>query len=147
MWCRGNRCLSLVTLGEALLSRYGSFLTHLKPPTYNSVRRARCFTPRLIRAAMISKQIFPVPSLPKIAALERELVAVDAALERWRSETRVVQDAIATLNDAEIVAAHAELTGRLDGLEAQLRALPSAPVEPPHVGLTIDTLCSVGQHC
>jgi len=33
----------------------------------------------------------------KIAALERELVAVDAALERWRSETRVVQDAVASL--------------------------------------------------
>jgi len=74
----------------------------------------------------------------KIAALERELVAVDAALERWRSETRVVQDAVATLSDEELVPRHAELIARLEGLEAQLRALPTAPVEPPHVGLTMD---------
>jgi len=75
----------------------------------------------------------------KVAALERELVAVDAALERWRSETRVVQDAVATLSDAELMSRHAELIARLEGLEAQLRALPTAPVEPPHVGLTMDT--------
>jgi len=75
----------------------------------------------------------------KIVALERELVAVDAALERWRSETRVVQDAVASLSDAELMAQHADLVSRLDGLEAQLRALPTAPVEPPHVGLTMDT--------
>jgi len=31
------------------------------------------------------------------------------------------------------------LSSRLDGLEAQLRALPTAPVEPPHVGLTMDS--------
>jgi len=75
----------------------------------------------------------------KVAALERELVAVDAALERWRSETRVVQDAVATLSDEELMSRHAELIARLEGLEAQLRALPTAPVEPPHVGLTMDT--------
>jgi len=74
----------------------------------------------------------------KTAALERELVAVDAALERWRSETRVVQEAVATLSDAELVSRQAELLARLEGLEAQLRALPTAPVEPPHVGLTMD---------
>jgi len=75
----------------------------------------------------------------KIAALERELVAVDAALERWRSETRVVQEAVASLSDEELMSRHADLASRLDSLEAQLRALPTAPVEPPHVGLTMDT--------
>jgi len=45
----------------------------------------------------------------KIAALERELVAVDAALERWRSETRVVQEAVASLSDDELLSRHADL--------------------------------------
>jgi len=43
------------------------------------------------------------------------------------------------LSDAELMSRHAELIARLEGLEAQLRALPTAPVEPPHVGLTMDT--------
>jgi len=46
---------------------------------------------------------------------------------------------VATLSDEELVSRHAELISRLEGLEAQLRALPTAPVEPPHVGLTMDT--------
>jgi len=34
-----------------------------------------------------------------------------------------------TLSDAELVSRHAELIARLEGLQAQLRALPTAPVE------------------
>jgi len=75
----------------------------------------------------------------KVVALERELVAIDAALERWRSETCVVHDAVASLSDTELMTQHAGLASRLDALETQLRALPTAPVEPSHVGLTMDT--------
>jgi len=57
-------------------------------------------------------------------------------LERWRSETRVVTDAVAALSDTELMSRHAELVTRLDGLEEQLRALPTAPVESSHIGLS-----------
>jgi len=72
----------------------------------------------------------------KIAALERELVTVDTALERWRSETRFVQDEIRYIQRrGACTLQQFELTARLDGLDAQLRSLPTAPVEPPHIGL------------
>jgi len=60
--------------------------------------------------------------------------------------TRVVQEAVATLSDEELVSRKAELIARLEGLEAQLHALPTAPVEPPHVGLTMDTSALLSQH-
>jgi hypothetical protein len=69
----------------------------------------------------------------KIAALERELEAVDSALERWQRESRAVREAIASLADADIVQQHGALSVRLDGVEEQLRALATAVIEPPSV--------------
>ena len=74
----------------------------------------------------------------KAAALERELVAVDAALERWRADTFAVRGAVSSLSDADVVLQHAALSTRLDGMETQLQALPTAVVEPPFVGLVMD---------
>ena len=67
----------------------------------------------------------------KIAALERELCAVDAALEIWRSERGAAAD-------AEFSARHAELTARFDAAEAKLLALPTTILEPPHIGFIVD---------
>jgi len=75
----------------------------------------------------------------KVVALERELVVVDAALERWRSETRAIQDAVNTICDTDIVARYAELTARLDVLDAQLRALPTSPAKLTTMGLIVDS--------
>ena len=73
----------------------------------------------------------------KIVALERELVAVDVALERYRTATRAVGDAVSLLSDSELCE-HIDLASRLDCAEALVRTLPTAVVEPPHVGLAFD---------
>jgi len=70
-----------------------------------------------------------------VSALERELVAVDAALERWRAESRAIRAESSAMSDAELMTEEAALSSRLDDLEAQLRALPTAVVEPPYLGL------------
>lgn len=54
----------------------------------------------------------------KIAALERELCTVDAALERWRAEQGTAAEAAASLGDAELAEQHAELTARFDAAES-----------------------------
>ena len=74
----------------------------------------------------------------KVACLERELIAVDAALERWRSDTGAVREAISSLSNAELGVQHTALSSRLDTMEAQLQALPTAVLEPPFVGLHTD---------
>lgn len=74
----------------------------------------------------------------KSASLERELVAVDAALGSWRADGDVVREAVASLSDTELASQYAALSSRLDDMEAQLQALPTAVVEPPRVGLLID---------
>ena len=74
----------------------------------------------------------------KVASLERELVAVDAALERWRVESGAVREAVATLSDADLEDQHASLSFLLDNTEAKLQTLPTAVVEPPLVGLLAD---------
>lgn len=71
-------------------------------------------------------------------ALERELCAVDAALEKLRDERGAVAEAAASLGDMELLALHGELTARLDVAETQLLALPTSVVEPPCVKLVID---------
>jgi len=70
----------------------------------------------------------------KRVALERELCAVDAALERLRAE----RGAATSCSETELEAQHAELTARLDAVDAQLLALPTTVVEPPYVGVVID---------
>ena len=74
----------------------------------------------------------------KAASLERELVAVDAALERWRTESGAVREALSSLRDADLEAQHAALSSRVDALDAQLQALPTCLVEPPVVALLAD---------
>ena len=74
----------------------------------------------------------------KVAALERELVTIDAALERWRSDGTAVGAALASLSDTDLVVQQATLTSRLDDLETQLMALSTSAVELPVVGLTAD---------
>ena len=85
----------------------------------------------------------------KSASLERELVAVDAALERWRAEAGAVGDAASSMSDTELEACHAALSSRLYDLEVQLQALPTSVVEPPVVGLFADlpSLLRFGQVC
>lgn len=75
----------------------------------------------------------------KITALERELCTVDAALERLRAERGAAAKATVSLGDAELVLRHAELRARIDAADAQLLTLPTTIVEPPYVGLTLDT--------
>ena len=75
----------------------------------------------------------------KLMALERELCTVDAVLERLRAERGAAAEASASLSDAELAPRLAELTARMDAAEAQLLTLPTTVVEPPHVGLTVDT--------
>lgn len=71
----------------------------------------------------------------KIASLERELCSIDAALESYRADRGAVAEAAATLEDFEIASRHAELTARLDVVEAQLLALPTSVNELPYIGL------------
>ena len=75
----------------------------------------------------------------KVASLERELVTVDAALERWRAESGAVREAVSTLSDAQLDAQFATLSACRGEMEAQLQALPTAVVEPPFVGLLADS--------
>lgn len=74
----------------------------------------------------------------KTIALEHELCAVEATLERLRAKRSAAAEAAAALGDADLEAKHAELTARLDDAEAQLLALPTSVVEPPFVGLIFD---------
>ena len=74
----------------------------------------------------------------KTVALERELVAVDAALERWRTEPREARDAGSALTGKAENASHPTMSCGLGDIEAQLQALPTSVVEPPLVGLLTD---------
>ena len=74
----------------------------------------------------------------KRRALELELCAVDAVLEKLRTERGMMEEAAASLGDADLIAESAELMARLDAAEAQLLTLPTSVIEPPHVGLVVD---------
>ena len=73
----------------------------------------------------------------KVGALERELVAVDFALERWRAEATAVREVLTSSTDTDLELGHVALTSRLDELTALLFALPVSVVEPPLVGLSL----------
>jgi ABC-type phosphate transport system auxiliary subunit len=66
----------------------------------------------------------------KIAALERELERLDAAIERTRREHAAARGALTSKSDDEIVALSAALTASLDDIDALLATLPHGPVEP-----------------
>jgi len=74
----------------------------------------------------------------KTAALERELCTIDGVLESWRAGCSGMRETLASLHDAELMEQQVVLNARLDDLESQLRALPTAPVEPPVVGIAAD---------
>ena len=74
----------------------------------------------------------------KRVALERQLYAIDAALERMRAARGAASEAVASLSDTELEAQQAELADRLDAVDAQLLALPTSVVEPPYVGVVVD---------
>ena len=73
----------------------------------------------------------------KRVALERELCAVDSALEKLRAARAAAQEAATTLSDAELVAQFDRMMARLDDADAQLLSLPTMVVEPHHVGLVV----------
>lgn len=56
----------------------------------------------------------------KSAALERELVTVDAALQRWREDGSSICTTMSAVSDAELDAQHAALSSRIDDMEVQL---------------------------
>lgn len=62
----------------------------------------------------------------KVASLERELVAVDAALDRWQSVSATVRSTIFKASEVELQTLYAPLSSLLDDTEAQLKALPTA---------------------
>jgi hypothetical protein len=74
----------------------------------------------------------------KIAALERELERLDAALERTRREHAAAREALTIKSDDEIVTLSAALTASLDGIDALLATLPHGPVEPSLLRLELD---------
>ena len=75
----------------------------------------------------------------KASALERELVAIDAALDRWQVDSVAVMEAVDALTDRDLEAHYATLSSRLDSMEEQLMALPTAVVEPPVILVSADT--------
>jgi hypothetical protein len=98
----------------------------------NAVRDAA-----LLRCDELESRIEATETFKRVA-LEHELCAVDAALERLREERSTGAAASASLDDAELEAQLIKLTGRLDAADAQLLALPTTVVEPPHVGLVVE---------
>jgi hypothetical protein len=74
----------------------------------------------------------------KIAALERELERLDAALERSRREYGAAREALTSKSDDEIVSRSHTLTASLDGIDALLATLPHGPVEPSLLRLELD---------
>ena len=68
--------------------------------------------------------------IAKAASLERELVAVDAALEFWRNDSAVVSSSLDALSDTDLASQYAALSTRLDGMEAMLQALPTTVKTP-----------------
>ena len=66
----------------------------------------------------------------KAVSLERELIAIDSALERWRAETTAVCEAGIGLTDSSVVTMYTRLSSQLDDVEAALLALPTIVVTP-----------------
>ena len=83
----------------------------------------------------------------KLAALERELVTVDAQLERYRSETLALRELAESLNDndPELDAKKADLAVRLGALDAHVADLAPSPLEPTLIGVDMPPLASLLQ--
>jgi hypothetical protein len=74
----------------------------------------------------------------KIAALERELERLDAALEQTRREHAAAREVLESKSDDEISALSTALASSLDGIDALLATLPHGPVEPSLLRLELD---------
>jgi hypothetical protein len=74
----------------------------------------------------------------KVAALERELEQLDAALERTRRENAAAREALTSKSDDEIAALSVALTASLDGIDTLLATLPHGPIEPSLLRLELD---------
>ena len=72
----------------------------------------------------------------KVGALKRELMMFESTQERWRAERDALGEVALSLSDAGIVSQQATLVAHADGMDAMLRPLPTAPVEPPVVKLS-----------
>jgi len=71
----------------------------------------------------------------KTVALERELCCIDSVLESWRGGCRGMRETLSELHDSELLEKQATLMTRMADLESTLRALSTAPIESPVVGL------------
>lgn len=132
----------LCHLGRSILDaiRSVSLSAELARVQLQSVRASEGPLPRAIvnsRCDELEELIASAES-GKVASLERELCAVDAALEGLRTERGAAAEAVAPLGDGELVIRYAELTSRLDAAEAQFLALPTNVIEIPLVRLQID---------
>jgi hypothetical protein len=83
----------------------------------------------------------------KVAALERQLINIDAALDRFRADQRAFSDA-ALLSDSALAAAGPALLARVDELVERLRAVHTVPVVLPAIGVEFDTTfeAALGMH-
>ena len=97
-----------------------------------------------VRCDDLESQLLSAEST-KVAVLERQLVGIDDALERWRTESSAVRHVAADLGDTDLVAQRAALETRLESLEDQLSALSIIPVEVLFIGLAVDTPALLSQ--
>ena len=144
-WC-GAALPAGINSVDAFLLHVGRSMTEALQTTYASaeVSRAQLRETRAALHAAIDARCDELATnidsaeAGKAASLERELVNIDAALEKWRAESRAVHEAASSLSDADLLSQQPDFYSRLDDLEAQLQALPTTVVEPPHVGLLAD---------
>ena len=136
--------LAEVSGADAFLAHLGRSITAALQSVSESAEAARAQL-RTTRAALHAaidtrcdelEASLESAEIGKVVTLERELFAVDAALERWRADSSAVHEALASMCDADLETHYATLSSRLDDTEEQLRMLPTAVMEPPHVGLS-----------
>ena len=74
----------------------------------------------------------------KTAALEMELERLDKVLELTRREHAAVREAIESKCDDELTVVSADLTARLEAIDALLDTLPHGPVEQSLLRVDLD---------
>ena len=146
LWCRAEKATSdagidgfLCALGRTVSEAVQS-LADSAESSRAQLREMRAVIHAAVNARFeeVEQQVNAAEAA-KSAALERELVSVDATLERWRSGYSTFRDDVAAISDSELKAHHAKFTSRLDAAEAELLLLPMAVVDPPIVALTAST--------
>lgn len=143
LWCRAEQATSdagidgfLCALGRKVSDALQS-LSDSAESSRVQLREIRAVVHAAVNARFEEvEQAINAAEAVKSTALERELVSVDATLERWRGMHTSFNNDVAALSNTELIAQHATLSSRLDDMEVELRLLPTAVVEPPFVGLT-----------